>query len=205
MITRILIPLDGSVTAEQVVPYARTFARGLKIPVELLAVVDAGALLTSVETARFFDNLAEQESHKSKGYLERIAERFAGSRVKRSVEQGSAAEAIIEKAAADKSTLITMTTHGRSGLNRWLLGSVAEKVLRATTNPLLLVRAVHEGKAEGEATLKSIIVPLDGSELGSTRCPSLQKSPRNFVSKFSCSARTAIPLALSLAVADTMR
>jgi nucleotide-binding universal stress UspA family protein len=49
MVTRILIPLDGSMTAEQVVPYARTFARGLKLPVELLAVVDVGALLTSVE------------------------------------------------------------------------------------------------------------------------------------------------------------
>ena len=100
MVTRILIPLDGSVTAEQVVPYARTFARGLKLPVELLAVVDIGALLTSVERARRFDNLAEQESQKSKEYLERIAERFVGSRVKRSVEQGSAAEVIIEKAAA---------------------------------------------------------------------------------------------------------
>ena len=173
MITRILIPLDGSMTAEQVVPYARTFARGLKLPVELLAVVDAGALLTSVESARLFDNLAEQESHKSKEYLERIAARFAGSRVKRSVEQGSAAEVIIEKAAADKSTLIAMTTHGRSGLNRWLLGSVAEKVLRATTNPLLLVRAVHEGKAEGEATLKSIVVPLDGSELAEHALPTV--------------------------------
>jgi nucleotide-binding universal stress UspA family protein len=171
MVTRILIPLDGSMTAEQVVPYARTFARGLKLPVELLAVVDMGALLTSVERARLFDSLAEQESRQSQAYLETIAGRFAGSRVKRSVEQGSAADVIIEKAAADKFTLIAMTTHGRSGLNRWLLGSVAEKVLRATTNPLLLVRAVHEGKAEGEATLKSIVVPLDGSELAERVLP----------------------------------
>ncbi len=44
MIRRMLIPLDGSVTAEQVVPYARTFARGLKLPVELLAVVDVGVV-----------------------------------------------------------------------------------------------------------------------------------------------------------------
>ena len=153
MFTRLLIPLDGSKTAEQVVPFARTLARGLKLPVELLTVVDVLALLTSVENARLFDKLAEQESLKGKDYLERIAKRFAGSRVKRSVEQGRAPEAIIEKAAADKSILIAMTTHGRSGLNRWLLGSVAEKVLRATANPLLLVRAAHEGKAEGEATL----------------------------------------------------
>jgi len=169
--TRILIPLDGSTTAEQVIPYARTFARALKLPIELLAVVDIRSLLTSVEKARFFDKLAEQESRKSKEYVERISERFVGSRVKRSVEQGSAPEVIIGKAAADKSTLIAMTTHGRSGLDRWLLGSVAEKVLRATTNPLLLVKAVHEGKAEGEATLKSIVVPLDGSELAERVLP----------------------------------
>jgi nucleotide-binding universal stress UspA family protein len=173
--TRILIPLDGSKAAEQVVPYARTCARGLNLPVELLAVVDVRALLTSVERARLVDSLAEQESLKSKEYLESIANRFAGSRVKRSVEQGGAAEVIIEKAAADSSTLIAMTTHGRSGLNRWLLGSVAEKVLRATTNPLLLVRAVHEGKVEGEATLRSIVVPLDASEVAESVLPSITR------------------------------
>ena len=48
---------------------------------------------------------------------------------------------IIKSAATDKDTLIAMATHGRSGLDRWLLGSVAEKVLRAASNPLLLVRA----------------------------------------------------------------
>lgn len=173
MYTRILVPLDGSTTAEQVVPYARTFARRLKLPVELLAVIDAGALLTSVERARLFDNLLDQESRKSKEYLERIAERFSGSRVKRTVQQGKAAEAIIEKAAADNSTLIAMTTHGRSGLNRWLLGSVAEKILRGSANPLLLVRAVPNASTEGEATLKSIVVPLDGSKLAESVLPTV--------------------------------
>jgi nucleotide-binding universal stress UspA family protein len=166
-----LIPLDGSTIAEQVVPYARTFARGLKLPVELLAVVDGEALLTSVERARVFDDLMDREKRKSKEYLERIAKRFSGSRVKRTVEEGKAAEAVIEKAAADRSTLIAMTTHGRSGLNRWLLGSVAEKVLRATTNPLLLVRAAPDAMTEGEATLKSIVVPLDGSKLAESVLP----------------------------------
>jgi nucleotide-binding universal stress UspA family protein len=171
--TRILIPLDGSTTAEQVLPYARRFARGLKVPLELLAIIDVGVLLTSVEKARIFDSILGQETHKSKEYLERIAERFSGSRVKRTVEQGKAAEAIIEKAALDKLTLVAMTTHGRSGLNRWLLGSVAEKVLRATTNPLLLVRAKPEGRAEKEANLKSIVVPLDGSELAESILPTI--------------------------------
>jgi nucleotide-binding universal stress UspA family protein len=66
-----------------------------------------------------------------------------------------------------------MATHGRSGINRWLLGSVAEKVLRGGTNPMLLVRATEEGKTEGTATLKSIVVPLDGSELAEGVLPAV--------------------------------
>ena len=67
--------------------------------------------------------------------------------------------------------LISMATHGRSGLNRFLLGSVAEKVLRGTANPLLLVRATETSKSDGEAGFKSIIVPLDGSELAESVIP----------------------------------
>jgi nucleotide-binding universal stress UspA family protein len=173
--TRLLIPLDGSKTAEQVLPWARTFADRFKLPVELLAVVDIGTFLTSVERARRFDKLVEQVTHQSKAYLERISGCFVGSRVKRTVEQGKAADVIVEKAAAEKTTLIALTTHGRSGLNRWLLGSVAEKVLRATTNPLLLVRADHKGPSNKEASLESIIAPLDGSELAETVLPTVAK------------------------------
>jgi nucleotide-binding universal stress UspA family protein len=162
---RLLIPLDGSKTAEQVMPWARMCAERFRLPVELLAVVDIEAFLTSVDRARRFDKLVEASSAQSKTYLERVSGRFVGLKVKRTVAQGNAVDIIVEKAAANPSTLIAMTTHGRSGLNRWLLGSVAEKVLRATTNPVLLVRASPEGKTDGEATLRSIVTPLDGSEL----------------------------------------
>lgn len=176
MFTRLLIPLDGSKTAEQVLPYARVFARTLKLPVELLAVVDVAGFLTSVEHARKLDNLIQDATREGEKYLEGVAKRFAGSRVKRAVEQGNAADLIIEKAAADKTTLIGMTTHGRSGIHRWLLGSVAEKVLRATSNPLLLVRAASEAKVQGEAMLESIIVPLDGSKLAEVALPLVTKT-----------------------------
>jgi nucleotide-binding universal stress UspA family protein len=151
--TRLLIPLDGSPTAEQVLPYGRTLALGLKIPVELVAVIDVHALLTSVGQARILDRLLREETHKSENYLAGVAKQFSGTPVERAVEQGSAAEVIIDKAAADKSTLIAMATHGRSGINRWLLGGVAEKVLRATTNPLLLVRELRRrGRADGRSS-----------------------------------------------------
>ena len=61
-----------------------------------------------------------------------------------------------------------MATHGRSGLSRWLLGSIAEKVLRATSNPLLLVRGGEVGKFESEVKFERIVVPLDTSTLAET-------------------------------------
>ena len=175
MYTRILIPLDGSKTAEQVLPYARTLANKLKVPLELMGVIDIAefAAHISAEKARYLERMIEQGERSSVDYLKGIAKTFPGLNVICTVEKGTAAETIIDKAAADKGTLITMATHGRSGINRFVLGSVAEKVLRATNNPLLLIRAA-DGAAPGEeARLTSVIVPLDGSELAESVLPAV--------------------------------
>ena len=78
---------------------------------------------------------------------------------------------IIDKAEADGGMLLAMATHGRSWVHRWLLGSVAEKILRATANPLLLIRPNESSDSEGEASLKSVVVPLDGSALAESVLP----------------------------------
>ena len=167
MYTRILIPLDGSKTAEKVLPYARFLATRLKLPVELLAVVDIAEMAThmSAEKARYLDTMVEDTVRNSGHYLREVAGTFPGADTKCTVEKGKAEQVIIERAAMDKGTFVTMATHGRSGINRWLLGSVAEKVLRGATNPLLLIRATDEAKTDGETSVKSLMVPLDGSEL----------------------------------------
>ena len=162
MYTRILIPLDGSKIAEKVLPYARTLAARLRIPVELLAVIDVAAIATQ--------SYAE-ESRYSLAYLNEVAETFLACNVKCTVETGRADEVIIKKGEADPRSLITLATHGRSGLNPWLVGNVAEKVFRNTTNTLLLVRATEEAKTEGEAVLKSMVVPLDRSGLAENILP----------------------------------
>jgi len=125
-----LIPLDGSKVAEQVLPYARFLARALTISVELLEVVDPEALnlLANPEQGRYIDTLLAEKKESRKTYLEAIARSFQAARIKCFVEAGKAEEVIIEKAATDKETLVVMATHGRSGIQRWLLGSVAEKV-----------------------------------------------------------------------------
>ncbi|HZD39877.1 MAG TPA: universal stress protein [Terriglobales bacterium] len=175
MHNKILIPLDGSKTAEKVLPYARHLAGKFKIPVELLAVVDIAEMAThiSADKARLLDTMIEDGMRSSETYLRGIAGTFRGTELKCSIEKGRAEEVIIEKGETDKTLLIAMATHGRSGLNRFLLGSVAEKVLRGSANPLLLVRATEEAKSEGEQAFKTVIVPLDGSELAESVLPTV--------------------------------
>jgi nucleotide-binding universal stress UspA family protein len=173
MYTRMLVPLDGSKVAEQVLPYARFLAKSLGIPTELLGVVDPETLVAFANPAqgRPLDTLVAETMSRSAIYLETTARSFQGTQVKSSVAKGKPEDEVIERAAADKNTLIVMATHGRSGLQRWLLGSVADKVLHGATNHLLLIRASDQGKTDGEAPLKTVIVPLDGSPLAEQALP----------------------------------
>jgi len=168
MYSRILVPLDGSKTAEKALPYVRALASKFKLPVELLVVIDITelAMRISPENARYLTTLIEKNIGNSEQYLKGVAGTFHDVSVKCTVDKGGVADVIIQRAAANKGTLINMATHGRSGIDRWLLGSIAEKVLRGATNPLLLIRATQAAKTEGEANLRSVIVPLDGFGVG---------------------------------------
>ena len=161
MYRKILVPLDGSILAEGVLPYVRSIARAIHVPVELLQVNDrarARADVPAVQVAQ---------------YLEKIAASFSGiTDVKCTLELGNPADAIVDHAAGQPDALIAMATHGYSGGQRWLLGSVAEKVLHGATNHLLLVRPAG-GDIEGEARLNTILVPLDGSELAEEVLPTV--------------------------------
>jgi nucleotide-binding universal stress UspA family protein len=98
-------------------------------------------------------------------YLKEVAASFLSSlSVNYCVENGRAADVIVDRASGDAGTLITMATHGRSGAQRWLLGGVAQKVLQVSTNPLLLIRPREETLAR-DVRLNTIILPLDGSHL----------------------------------------
>jgi nucleotide-binding universal stress UspA family protein len=175
MYKKILVPLDGSETAENVLPYSRALAKRLGIPVELLTVVDFTELARSVSAADglFLNKLAEEEARRSGVYLAGISQSFSAMAARGLVKQGRAADIIVEMAGAEKDTLIMMATHGRAGLNRFFLGSVTEKVLRATSSPLLVVRAKEGAMAGDEAIFKSLVVPLDGSALAESVIPSV--------------------------------
>jgi nucleotide-binding universal stress UspA family protein len=174
MYTRILVPLDGSATAEAVLPYAEAFAAGFKTSVELMSVIDIGAMTThlAADKAPHLDTIIATEEKNSASYLENVAKIFSRFPTECRIVRGHPAEAILETTSEDRDTLIAMATHGRSGAKRWLLGSVAEKVLRGTTNPLFLVRAAA-AKASPQRIINSIVVPLDGSSLAEQILPTV--------------------------------
>jgi len=170
---KILVALDGSQLSEQILPYSRLLADKLKLAVELIHVInpDLATPTSAAGQARYQDVLAA-ENEKGLVYLEKIAGSFAlAAKIQCSVAPGNPAEVIVDKAAADRQTLIAMTTHGRSGINRWLIGSVADKVLHAAANPLLLVRAGETAAVQGTAAWQRMIVPLDGSPLAERVIP----------------------------------
>ncbi len=134
---KILVPLDGSDCAEGVLPYVEDLASDLKASVSLLRVAFAhtfpGADQTEAEVA------VVREAEK---YLAKVEEvlKAKGFRVDSHVRYGNDAEEILDHAFQNDVDLIAMSTHGRSGLGRWMLGSVAEKVLRHAPKPVFLVR-----------------------------------------------------------------
>lgn len=174
MYSKILVPLDGSQLSEGILPYARSLAKAFKLPIDLLHVIDPETIeaSSSPKSGRYFF-AAEAEINKSRtDYLEATVRSFFPSlTVHSSVETGNPAEVIVDRAKAHPDTLIAMSTHGRSGVQRWVIGSVADKVLHACSNPLMLVRTSDEGKSSGDSALKTVIVPLDGSPLAELVLP----------------------------------
>jgi nucleotide-binding universal stress UspA family protein len=136
---KILVPLDGSPLAEVALEHARELARGASSVVVLLRAAEAHTLPGRDPTDAQIAVVKEAE-----GYLASTAQRLREQGVKQvetSVRYGAPAESIVEAARVCNADLIVLSSHGRSGLGRLILGSVAESVLRSTNTPILLIRA----------------------------------------------------------------
>jgi nucleotide-binding universal stress UspA family protein len=141
----ILIPLDGSALAEQALPHAIAQAQRFEAELVLLRVLaplPSPPLLGEVarSRAKASSNVLARE------YLERVVASVQEHDIPVQVAtaQGSPPLAIIEFAEANEVDLIVMSTRGQSGLSRWLMGSVADRVVRGATVPVLLVRSRKE-------------------------------------------------------------
>lgn len=156
MYKHILVALDGSALAEQVLPHVEALAGtfGSKVtllratPIPDIATVPAplGMPMTPPMTpysGEMYDKAIEAEHREAQDYLSVVVARLgrAGAEVGMEVVDGEAANTIVERAEVLGTDLIAMTTHGRTGLERLFVGSVAEEVVRRAPCAVLLVRA----------------------------------------------------------------
>jgi nucleotide-binding universal stress UspA family protein len=182
MYSKLLVPLDGSRLSEGILPYARTIAKTLNVPVELLQVIDPDVIsaLSDPPAGRYVGAVGADMKRNSEDYLKSVAGSFLDTEtINYSAEIGNPAGVIADRAAAHSGTLIAMATHGRSGAQQWFLGSVANKVLHAATKPLLLVWATEKSETSKEAPLNTVLVPLDGSSLAEHVLPHVAAIARN--------------------------
>ena len=184
VMSAILVPLDGSASAEQARPSVRYLATIRPIQLQLLRVVsdaDKEALRSDEDellargrgpalSLRARERRAWQRltTHAESYLADQAAQLSAtGLAVAADVCTGHPADTIVQMAAERHSDLIVMATHGYHGVRRWLLGSVADKVIQAATVPVLLVR----GAAPAQYRIRRLLVPLDGSALACQALP----------------------------------
>jgi nucleotide-binding universal stress UspA family protein len=150
MYKNILVPLDGSELAECVLPHVEAIATGCgSSTVTFLRVVEPVYMAVSAEpdagytfSARDWQKLEDELRSAAKNYLDRLVARtkYKNVTIQSEVITGKAAESIAAYANEKEADLITIATHGRSGIGRWVWGSVADKVLRTAITPILMIR-----------------------------------------------------------------
>jgi nucleotide-binding universal stress UspA family protein len=154
MYRKILIPLDGSELAECVLPHLDTIIKGCGVeelvlirvvePVSLPVgtLTDGGTVFTEGDAEKARKNLDNRSETEARDYLARMAERLqkAGINVQSVVLKGKAADELVDYIKESDADLTVIASHGRSGIGRWIYGSVAERLLRSVCMPILMVR-----------------------------------------------------------------
>jgi nucleotide-binding universal stress UspA family protein len=172
----VLVPLDGSPFGEAVLPTAVAYAAKTGATLHLVHVLDSPVLPFSFEGYAMFDpGWTERFRSESRRYLEGIASAHAGPAGVRTcvrLLEAPVVESLVEYAERSEIDLIVMATHGRGGVSRTWLGSVADELIREVRIPVLLLRPPVPTTGEEQAAVteevagaREILVPLDGSPL----------------------------------------
>jgi nucleotide-binding universal stress UspA family protein len=141
MYKTLLVPLDGSEVSESILPHVINVAKPANATVVLFqaheAIEPKVREVMGEDIAKELDMVTREDTQ---SYLDKISDDLANQGIKAEtiLAKGKPAEAIIQYVATHAVDLIVMATHGRSGINRWAFGSVAEKVLRQSPVPVLL-------------------------------------------------------------------
>jgi len=148
MYKKILVPLDGSELAECVLPHLEIIAGGCGVKdVTFFRVVKPfypvadylGDSISAIDVV----SINKDAVKAAENYLKQLTEKvkYSGVKVGWEVVQGNEPESIADYAKKNEMDLIIIATHGRSGVSRWVMGSVADRVLRTACVPVLMVRA----------------------------------------------------------------
>ena len=141
---RLVVPLDGSAFAEAALPYASALAQAMKAMLILIRLVPPQPAFTPERLVQpgLLAEMIALEEEEARGYLKDVAARLRadGLAVETRVRSNAPAAAIIQESDVEDASLIVMTTHGRTGLQQALYGSVALNVLRHGQRPVCLIR-----------------------------------------------------------------
>jgi nucleotide-binding universal stress UspA family protein len=148
MFNKILVPLDGSKLAECVFSYVEDIAKMRSSIVELITVYEPfempphGGMVFDEEDEKEYNEYGKK---KTETYIRKIKDFFQskGIETKATLLVGKAAECLVDYAQGQGIDLIIMATHGRSGVERWIMGSIADRLVHYSTIPVLLIRAMH--------------------------------------------------------------
>jgi len=186
MFERILVPLDGSELAESVLHQVGRLLRRKDAELLLLRVVTLPPAVEG-DVGTPLDLLRSRAAEYLQGVELRLSEQ--GARVRSKVVEGFAADAILETAKNERATMIAMSTHGRTGLARWVFGSVAEKVLRASPIPVLAVPSFMGSGGDAfptgarELPFRKILVPIAAADLSLEIVPAVIEFAKLFESR----------------------
>ena len=142
MYKKILVPLDGSALAERAIHHATEIAKGTGAEVILLQVVPIPLARVPEAGQKEEEKSIQEVAAQAKAYLERIAARVIkeGVKARTVILEGAADGAILGFAHNEEVDILVMSTHGRTGLSKALMGSVAEKIMLTTKRPVMLVK-----------------------------------------------------------------
>ena len=140
-ISRVLVPLDGSELAEHALPHAELLARGTSAEVLMVRVVSSMQVQWLDQLPAAAAEMLEAAEAAAEEYLDRVAGmlRVAGLKVAAATPVGHVAGSIMDVASESPGTVVVMASHGRSGVLRWAIGSVAEATVRGSGVPVLIV------------------------------------------------------------------
>lgn len=177
MIKRVLIPLDGSELAERAVPHLLRFITSEQTELLLMTALSSSVfpLLSDKMRSLTSERIVLSDESEASEQMQMIAQQLVqrGFRVESQFLPGAAAECILHLSEKANVDLIAMSTHGRTGIELALLGSVADKVVRNARSPVFIVpsKVMTETETETAPPPRAIVLPLDGTVLAETALP----------------------------------